>query len=109
MILLDSNTVIHYFRGFESVIRRFQMTARRELRIPSIVAYEVEFGALQTGSARRRTVSTRNAGSLRRPRCGTGARYGQSVSTRRRSCGVIRAASRTASALGNVSTPPKLK
>ena len=40
------------------------------------------------------------AGSLRLPRCGTGARYGASVSTSSRSSGVMRAASRTASRLG---------
>src|SRR5215469_18331064 len=33
------------------------------------------------------TVSRTNAGSLRLPRCGTGARYGASVSTSRRSAG----------------------
>src|ERR1035441_3199239 len=59
--------------------------------------------------ARRRAVSTTKAGSLRFPRCGTGARYGQSVSTRTRSSGVILAAWRRDSALGKVRTPPKLK
>ncbi len=57
MILLDSNTLIQYFRGLEPVVRRLQATPRHELRIPSIVAYEVEFGALHTGSPRRRTLT----------------------------------------------------
>jgi len=39
MILLDTNTLIYYIRGIESVVARFQATPRRELRIPSIVAY----------------------------------------------------------------------
>ena len=57
MILLDTNTLIFYIRGIESVVRRFQATARRELRIPSIVAYEIEYGALKTGSSLRRKVT----------------------------------------------------
>jgi tRNA(fMet)-specific endonuclease VapC len=54
MILLDSNTLIQYFRGVPSVVRNFQMTPRRELRIPSVVAYEVEYGAWNMGSMARR-------------------------------------------------------
>ena len=57
MILLDSNVVIRYFRGFEPVVRRLQATPRHELRMPSIVAYEVEYGALHTGSTPRRTMT----------------------------------------------------
>jgi len=57
MILLDTNTLIYYIRGVEGVVRRFQATPRRELRIPSIVAYEVEYGAFKAGSARRREMT----------------------------------------------------
>ena len=58
MILLDTNTLIHYIRGLEPVVRRFQLTARHALRIPSIVAYELEYGALKTGSSRRRAITS---------------------------------------------------
>ena len=57
MILLDSNTLIQYFRGLDPVVRRLQATPRHELRIPSIVAYEVEYGALHTGSLPRRSLT----------------------------------------------------
>ena len=57
MILLDTNTLIYYIRGIESVIKRFQAAPRSQLGIPSIVAYEIEYGALKTGSPRRRTVT----------------------------------------------------
>ena len=46
------------------------------------------------------TVSTTLAGSFGRPRRGTGARYGLSVSARMRSAGMRFAASRSSSALG---------
>ena len=57
MILLDANTLIYYIKGVDAVVRRFQLTSPRELRIPSVVAYEVEYGALKAGSARRRAVT----------------------------------------------------
>src|SRR5262249_18411565 len=57
LILLDTNTIIHYIKGSVPVVQRFQMTSRHELRIPSLVAYELEYGALHTGSGRRRTAT----------------------------------------------------
>ncbi len=48
-----------------------------------------------------------NAGSLRFPRCGTGARNGLSVSVSSRSSGTSRAVSRRAPALWNVMMPGK--
>ncbi len=57
MILLDSNTIIHYFRGLEPVVRRLQATTRQDLGIPSIVAYEVEYGAIHTGSVKRQELT----------------------------------------------------
>jgi len=54
-----------------------------------------------TASATRRTC----AGSFRRPRWGTGARYGASVSIRSRSRGTSRTASRSRSAPLNVTMP----
>src|SRR3970282_2244525 len=52
-------------------------------------------------------VSDTNNGSLRLPRCGTGARYGQSVSTRIRSSGRDLAISARDSDLGKVTIPEK--
>src|SRR5580692_7436214 len=59
--------------------------------------------------ATKAAVAATNAGSLRLPRYGIGARYGASVSTSSRSSGVIRAASRTASDVLNVITPPNAR
>src|SRR5262245_15807058 len=66
--------------------------ARRSNGTPRIVA---------TASATTRTYP----GSLRFPRCGTGARNGASVSMRRRSSGIVRTAARKASALRKVAIP----
>lgn len=57
MILIDSNTLIYYIRGIEAVIKRFQATPRSQLWIPSIVAYEIEYGALKNGSPHRRKIT----------------------------------------------------
>ncbi len=56
MTLLDTNTVIHYLRGQPSVVSRFQSASPRELAIPSVVAYEIEYGTLKIGSSRRRQI-----------------------------------------------------
>lgn len=56
MTLLDTNTLIHYLRGRESVVTRLRGASPRELAIPSIVAYEIEYGTLKIGSSRRRAV-----------------------------------------------------
>ena len=53
----------------------------------------------------RRADERQYAGSFGRPRCGTGARNGLSVSTSRRSSGHRAAASRTSAAFLNVTMP----
>ena len=54
MTLLDSNTLIYYLKGIEPVVSRLQAASPREVAIPSVVAYEVEYGTLKSGSSRRR-------------------------------------------------------
>jgi tRNA(fMet)-specific endonuclease VapC len=54
--LLDTNTLIHYLKGLESVVYRLQKASPREVAIPSVVAYEIEYGTLKTRSPRRRAV-----------------------------------------------------
>ena len=57
MTLLDTNTVIFYLRGQRPVVSRLQSSSRRELAIPSVVAYEIEYGTLKIGSPRRRALA----------------------------------------------------
>ena len=54
MKLLDSNTVIHYLQGRGPVVERLQAASPREVQLPSVVAYELAYGTLKNGAARRR-------------------------------------------------------
>jgi tRNA(fMet)-specific endonuclease VapC len=57
LILLDTNTVIHYLKGNERVVSRLQAASPQDLAIPSVVAYEIEYGTRKIGSPRRRAVA----------------------------------------------------
>ena len=57
MILLDTNTLIYYVRGLEPVVGRLQAASPRDLRVPSVVAYELEYGARKSGSPHRRKIT----------------------------------------------------
>lgn len=56
MKLLDSNTVIHYLRGQQLVAVRLRQTDKRQLGIPAVVAYEIDYGTIKAGSPRRRAL-----------------------------------------------------
>ncbi len=56
MTLLDTNTLIHYLRGHPAVVARLQSAPPRQIAIPSLVGYEIEYGTLKTGSQRRRAI-----------------------------------------------------
>ncbi|HEY7333376.1 MAG TPA: PIN domain-containing protein [Bryobacteraceae bacterium] len=62
MILVDANTVIHYVKGREPVVRRWQSASPQDLAIPSIVVYEIQYGTLRIGARRRSLVSELLAG-----------------------------------------------
>jgi tRNA(fMet)-specific endonuclease VapC len=59
LILLDTNVVIHYLKGEPSVVARIQAMEAPDLAIPSVVAYELEYGTLKAASPRRRELVTR--------------------------------------------------
>jgi tRNA(fMet)-specific endonuclease VapC len=54
MICPDANTVIHYLKGRQPVVSRWLAESPADLAIPSVVAYEIEFGTLKIGTHRRR-------------------------------------------------------
>jgi tRNA(fMet)-specific endonuclease VapC len=54
--LLDTNTLIHYLRGQPAVVSRLKDASPLQLGVPSIVAYEIEYGTLKISSPRRREI-----------------------------------------------------
>jgi tRNA(fMet)-specific endonuclease VapC len=54
MFALDTNALIHFFRGVGRVKERLLATPPAELAIPSVVLYELEIGIAQSGQATRR-------------------------------------------------------
>jgi tRNA(fMet)-specific endonuclease VapC len=52
--VLDTNTVIDYFRGRGKVAERLLSVAPREIGLPAIAAYEVWVGVLGSQNAKRR-------------------------------------------------------
>jgi tRNA(fMet)-specific endonuclease VapC len=56
VIFVDASTVIRYLKGQESIVSQLHATSRREVAIPSVVAYEIEYGTLKISSQRRKTL-----------------------------------------------------
>jgi tRNA(fMet)-specific endonuclease VapC len=54
MICPDANTVIHYLKGRQPVVSRWLAASPADLAIPSVVAYELEFGTLKIGTHHHR-------------------------------------------------------
>ena len=54
MFVLDTNTVIDYFKGRGKVAERLLAVPPREIALPAIVAYEVWVGVLGSQNAKRR-------------------------------------------------------
>jgi tRNA(fMet)-specific endonuclease VapC len=61
---LDTNTVIYYLKGVDTVVARLHATSRHEVAIPSLVAYEIEYGNRKTGSPRRRAIVSALLGAI---------------------------------------------
>jgi len=65
LILFDSNVLIHYVKGIEPLTSRVRAASPRDVAIPSIVAYELEYGTLKGGNSRRRRVLGQVLAALR--------------------------------------------
>jgi tRNA(fMet)-specific endonuclease VapC len=67
LILLDTNVIIHYLKGDAGIQAAIRNTARSELALPAIVAYELEYGAPRSGlQDRRRRELERGLGTIQR-------------------------------------------
>jgi tRNA(fMet)-specific endonuclease VapC len=52
--VLDTNTLIYFFKGLGNVATRMLSTPPREVAIPAIVIFELEFGLAKSKSPRKR-------------------------------------------------------
>ena len=55
MFLLDTNTLIYYFKGEGNVADNLLRTPPNNIHIPSIVIYELEVGIAKSSSPHKRT------------------------------------------------------
>ncbi len=55
MYVLDTNTLIYYFKGLGNVKSHLLSTPPKDIAIPSIVLYELEVGIANSNSPEKRT------------------------------------------------------
>jgi tRNA(fMet)-specific endonuclease VapC len=55
MYILDTNTLIYFFKGMGKVSEKLLDTPPKEVGIPSIVVYELEVGIAKSNSPEKRT------------------------------------------------------
>ncbi len=55
MFVLDTNTLIYFFKGRERVVETLEAIPARELCIPTVVIYELQVGIAKSASPERRT------------------------------------------------------
>ncbi|MBF0274747.1 MAG: type II toxin-antitoxin system VapC family toxin [Nitrospinae bacterium] len=54
MYLLDTNTLIYFFKGEGDVARHLLNTSPKDLAMPAIVLYELEYGIAKSSSPQKR-------------------------------------------------------
>jgi tRNA(fMet)-specific endonuclease VapC len=54
MFVLDTNTLIYFFKGQGRVAERLLGVSPREIGIPAVVLYELELGIARSGQPRKR-------------------------------------------------------
>lgn len=64
MYVLDTNTLIYFFKGMGKVAERLLDTPPKEVGIPSVVVYELEVGIAKSTSPEKRTAQLADLLSL---------------------------------------------
>jgi len=64
MYVLDTNTLIYFFKGMGKVSQNFLATSPSEIAIPAIVLYELEYGIAKSTSPKKRQAQLREICSL---------------------------------------------
>ena len=54
MYILDTNTLIYFFKGIGNVSSKLLAISPKEIAIPSVVLYELEYGIAKSNSPRKR-------------------------------------------------------
>ena len=54
MYILDTNTLIYFFKGMGNVPSRLLTTSPKDIAIPAIVIYELEYGIAKSSSPNKR-------------------------------------------------------
>ncbi len=53
MYVLDTNTLIYFFKGEGNVARKLLTISPKEIAIPAIVVYEIEYGIAKSTSPKK--------------------------------------------------------
>ncbi len=64
MFVLDTNTLIYFFKGMGKVSQKLLATPPQEIAIPAIVLYELEYGIAKSTSPKKRQAQLREMCSL---------------------------------------------
>ncbi len=64
MYVLDTNTLIYFFKGMGDVPEKFLSISPREIAIPSIVLYELELGIAKSSSPKKRQAQLKDLCAL---------------------------------------------
>ena len=64
MYVLDTNTLIYFFKGIGNVSSRLLAVSPRDIAIPTIVLYELEVGIEKTGASAKRRKQLRQIASV---------------------------------------------
>ena len=54
MYILDTNTLIYFFKGIGNVADKFLAASPKDIGIPAVVLYELEYGIARSTSPRKR-------------------------------------------------------
>ena len=55
MYILDTNTLIYFFKGIGNVADNLLAASPKDIGIPAVVLYELEYGIARSSSPRKRT------------------------------------------------------
>ena len=64
MYVIDTNTLIYFFKGIGSVPDKFLEVSPKDIGIPSVVLYELEYGIAKSTSPRKRQAQLKELCSL---------------------------------------------